>query len=163
MPFSTIHNVERGVRRLMSAPRDLPASAPWTNPPITRGAASPGHRALFDEYLRFMGDAIGIAEAWWAGKVGETAQSGARWRAAVTEAYALRFAGPASCPEVVWTIRTFWLRCVAANRDVPDVQRVPPEVFLLYWLLDGQHDEWVQVLTCMPYWPIGLDAQGRWV
>lgn len=40
---------------------------------------------------------------------------------------------------------------------------VPSEVLLLHWLLDGRHDSWIEALTCMPYWPIGLDGEGNWV
>ena len=163
MPFSTIHDVTRGIQRLLSAPRDLPPSAPWMDPPIDKSAASEAHRALFNEYLEFMQDAVTIAEDWWEGMIRAKVEAGSDRRTAINAAYNGRFSGPASRPEVVWTLRTFWLRCVAVNREVPELQRVPPEVFLLHWLLDGQHDEWVQVITGMPYWPIGLDQQGDWV
>jgi hypothetical protein len=147
----------------MSAPRDLPSSAPWTDPPIARQAASQDHQELFAEYIEFMGDAIRLAEIWWEGVIRARELAGADRRSAIDSAYQLRFAGPASSPEVVWTIRTFWLRCVALNHKHPEKQGVPPEVFLLYWLLDEMHDEWVQVISGMPYWPIGLDANGDWV
>jgi len=147
----------------MSAPRDLPPSAPWIDPPISRAAASAAHQALFLEYTEFMADAIRLADIWWEGVIEARIRAGANRQAAIDSAYELRFAGPASSPELVWTLRTFWLRCVALNGELPEPQRVPPEVFLLYWLLDGQHDEWVQVISGMPYWPIGLDSNGNWV
>jgi hypothetical protein len=41
---------------------------------------------------------------------------------------------------------------------------VPPQVFLFGWLVsEGGHDEWVEVMTAMPYWPIGLSEQGEWI
>jgi hypothetical protein len=163
MPFSTNHDVPRGIQRLMSAPRDLPPSAPWEDPPIAKAAASGAHQELFDEYVEYLGDAIGIAEAWWQGLILGKMADGSDLKTAIEGAYERRFAGPACRPEVVWTLRTFWLSCVALNKDVPERQRVPPEVFLLFWLLDGKHDEWVQVISGMPYWPIGLDGKGNWI
>ena len=163
MPFVTRHDVARGLWRLLAAPRDLPASAPWTDPPITRARASSAHRALFVEYLEYMHDAMALAETWWAGLIQAARESGLGEAEAVKKAYTRRFAGPVTRPEIVWTIRTFWLRCVEINHAVPDHERVPPEVFLLHWLADGEHDEWVQVLTAMPYWPMGLDEDGNWV
>lgn len=163
MPFATIHDVRKGITRLMNAPRDLPASAPWLDPPITKLAASEAHRVLFEQYLQFMEDAVTIAEEWWQGMIEALEQGGIDRDSAIEAAYNNRFAGPATCPEVVWTLRKFWLECVTLNSEVPELQRVPPEVFLLYWLLDGQHDDWIQLITGMPYWPIGLDELGNWV
>lgn len=163
MPFSTTHSVSRGIQRLMSAPRDLPASAPWTDPPIAREAASRAHQQLFAEYIKYLSEAMGIAEAWWQDLVLAKMNEGRDLKSAVEAAYERRFAGPACRPELVWTVRTFWVRCAALNKELPEDQRVPPEVFLLFWLLDGKHDEWVQVISAMPYWPIGLDGTGNWV
>ena len=115
----------------MSAPRDLPSSAPWTDPPLAKAVASEAHRALFAEYVEFMEDAISLAEIWWEGVIQARVLAGADRKAAIDSAYELRFAGPASSPELVWTLRTFWMRCVALNGESPEVQRVPPEVFLL--------------------------------
>ena len=44
-----------------------------------------------------------------------------------------------------------------------DDQHIAPELSLLAWLRDGRHDSWVEVLTALPYWPVGLDAKGRWM
>jgi hypothetical protein len=163
MPFATIHSVERGLRRLLLAPRDLPPSAPWTDPPISPRGASDEHVTLFREYVEYLADAMAIAEAWWDGLIALGREDGLDLQAAVAAAYERRFAGPASCAEVVWTIRTFWLRCVELNERTPYARRVPPEVLLLHWLWIDGHHEWVQVITGMPYWPIGLDGSGRWV
>jgi hypothetical protein len=163
MPFATTHSVSRGIQRLMSAPRDLPASAPWTDPPVAREVASHAHQVLFAEYTEYLSEAIGIAEAWWQNLVLAKMSEGKDLNRAVEAAYERRFAGPACRPELVWTLRTFWLRCVAVNKELPEDERVPPEVFLLFWLMDGKHDEWVQVISGMPYWPIGLDRKGNWV
>lgn len=163
MPFVTRHDVARGVWRLLRAPRDLPPSAPWTDPPISRRRADDRYRELYDEYVEYLHDAMGIAEGWWAGLIQDARDAGLSEREALATAYDRRYAGPVTRPEVVWTVRTFWLKCVDLNRTMPEEARVPPEVLLLQWLLDDGHDEWVQVLTGMPYWPIGLDVNGNWV
>jgi hypothetical protein len=163
MPFQTVHDVQRGITRLMTAPRDLPATAPYPDPPIALAQASAEHKELFEQYLEILEASLEIAEDWWAGLLQVQRDDGKDAEGAFEAVYARRAAGPASRPEVVWTIRTHWLECVAINETLPEAQRVPPEVFLLHWLRDGQHDEWVQVISGMPHWPIGLDADGNWV
>jgi hypothetical protein len=163
MPFQTLHDVPRGIARLLSAPRDLPPSAPWLDPPIAKSAAAPQHLALFAQYTEFLGDAMAIAEDWWQALIQGHLDEGKDRTRALEDAYERRYAGPASCPEIVWTLRKFWLDCVALNRTLTSAQQVPPEVFLLHWLDDGRHQQWIQVLSAMPYWPIGLDATGNWV
>jgi hypothetical protein len=163
MPFATVHDMQRGIVRLLSAPRDLPPSAPWVDPPLSVSAASPQHSQLFEEYKDYLGDAMKIAEDWWHSLIQGHMDDGMNRDDAIEEAYAGRYAGPVSCPEIVWTLRKFWLGCDTINRTVEPAEQVPPEVLLLHWLNDGQHPQWIQVLTGMPYWPVGLDESGRWV
>lgn len=163
MPFTTTHSIEKGIFRLLNAPRDLPASAPWREPPIERGVASDAYQRLFEEYEEDMEGAIDIAEQWWEDRIQARRVRGEDIQTILEESYCVSFAGPAGVGEVIWVVRKFWLRCVALNREMPEDQRVPPEVFLLHWLDDGQHTDHVQVLTGMPYWPIGLDEHGNWV
>lgn len=147
----------------MGAPRDLPRTAPYPEPPLALDQASEQHQALFAQYLEILEAALELAEDWWARLLEARRDGGLDDEAALEAVYSARPAGPASRPEVVWTIRTHWLECVAINETLPEAQRVPPEALLLHWLRDGSHDEWVQVLSGMPHWPIGLDADGRWV
>lgn len=163
MPFTTVHNVQRGIARLMNAPRDLPATAPYADPPVALAHASSEHRELFADYTEVLEQALELAEDWWAGLIQAQRDNGLSDDDALEAVCSRRPAGPASRPEVVWTIRTHWLECVALNATLPEAQRIPPEVLLLHWLRDGEHDEWVQVLSGMPHWPIGLDADGNWV
>ncbi len=162
MPFAIKHDVQRGIHRLMTAPRDLPGSAPWTDPPIAKAQASERHRQAHARYLELLDDALAIAEPWWNGIVEKYLDQGMKQERALKEAYHRRFAGPASMPELIWVVRNFWIECVAINEETPELQRVPPEVFLLHWLVQEQHTDAVAVLTGMPYWPIGLSADGRW-
>ena len=164
MPFHPVHNPKRGIQRLLEAPRDVPVRdpIPWRSPPIRNAAASPAHRALFADYKKHLDGAIRKALAWWDDMVKAAIDRGADPAAAEKEVYHRTFSGPAARGEVIWTLRTYWLKCVAANREVPVEQRVPPQVMLLGWLVDERLDEWVTVLTGLPYWPIGLE-DGEWV
>ena len=94
--------------------------------------------------------------------IGQFTAQGMKPEQALKQAYHCHFAGPAANPRIVWIVRTFWLECVAINQETPEAQRVPPEVLLLHWLVEDQHTEAVKVLTGMPYWPIGLSADGQW-
>ena len=67
-------------------------------------------------------------------------------------------AGPAEHPHLVWLVRKYWLACA----EIDAASRVRPEVFLLKWLIDHGHRDYVTLLTAMPYWPIGLDENGNW-
>lgn len=163
MPLTTIHSVDKGIFRLMNAPRDLPLSAPLREPPITPSEASELHRAAFTDYLADMAEVYDFASKWWEATLdGIVEESGVSRAEAAKIAINRRFAGPAALPAVVWIVRTYWLKCVEINQSVPEFQRVPPEVFLLKWLSDRGEGDWVKLLSCMPYWPIGLDENGKW-
>jgi hypothetical protein len=159
----TLHDSRIGVKRLLSAVRDLPESRSGGDPPISKREASVRHQQLFEQYEKALTIAIGIATPWWNGIVERTMARGGDQRAALRSAYMERPAGPASCPELVWVIRKFWLDCEAINAAVNPQDYVPPEVFLLGWLVDGQHEDMVRVVSGMPYWPIGLNELGEWV
>jgi hypothetical protein len=159
--FAIKHDVDRGIRRLLAAPRDLPGSAPWTEPPIDRSRASPRHQQAYARYLERLEQVLDVVEHWWAGTLEQQLDQGVTRDKALEQAYRAHFAGPAAAPELVWVVRSFWLECVAINEETPESERVPPEVFLLHWLTQDQRTDAVEVLTGMPYWPIGLDADGR--
>ena len=157
-----LHNVERGVRRLLTAPRDLPASVSWQEPHIAIGGASSKHQQLFNEYSASLEIAVGTAVKWWEGLIKARMKRGLSQEVALKEVDRSRLAGPVSNPEVVYVIRKYWLACVALNAYVHEPQVVPPEVFLLQWLVDEERELLVQVLSGMLYWPIGLDDDGHW-
>ncbi|MFY2556012.1 hypothetical protein ACN469_00055 [Corallococcus terminator] len=147
------------------APQDVPVKdpVPWREPMLTLEAASVGHRALFKEYEEFLEAAMLIAFDLWEGRIQVRVERGLDPDAALNDAYSTFFAGPAACPQLVWVLRTYWLKCVALNRTVPPDERVPPQVLLFGWVMQAGQDDWVQVLTAMTYWPMGIDADGHWV
>ena len=153
------HDVSKGITRLLSAPRDLPVMAEPAGPPAQTGEADTHHR-LFARYVAELQWAVAVAIPWWNALVRRRLERGENEQTAIRANYELRPAGPASRPEVVWVVRSFWLECARVNRSVAPDRSVPPEVFLLKWLESPEHKLLVAVLSGMPYWPIGLDEDG---
>jgi hypothetical protein len=159
-----LHNVQRGVTRLMSLPRDVAEAWPRRDPPIELPKASTAHRELFRKYEVDLHRAVQEAMEWWQGRLTiKLRREKLDRRAALMAMYEETIGGPASAPEIIFVVRMYWLACEALNPSLPRDQWVAPEVFLLGWLADGKHERQVEVLSGMIYWPIGLDAEGRWV
>lgn len=154
------HSVPKGVARLLSAARDLPSQVEASGELAEKGTGGDPHGQLFSRYLADLQWAVALAIPWWNAMVQRRIANGESAEEALRANYVLRPAGPASRPEVVWVVRTFWLECVRVNERVGTNRRVPPEVFLLKWLQRPEHDHLVAVLSGMPYWPIGLDENG---
>ena len=155
--------VQRGINRLLQAPRDLPRWDRHLGDP-GRPRASARHLTLFEEYALELGPAAHLAEETWDGELAWRIShaSGGDPR---TEQWMEYPAGPAAQPHVIALVRRVWLACDALNRAVPPDQAVAPEVLVLKWLAEVRppDDLSVQVLSCMPYWPIGLDIDGNWL
>ncbi|KIG19138.1 hypothetical protein DB30_04603 [Enhygromyxa salina] len=163
MAVITYFEVEDGKRRLLEQPGDVVARTPGGMARELDDAVAPAHRALFDEYLGDLQTAHDIAEPWWAGTIEAQRAQGLDEDDALEAAFTRRAAGAASHPKVVWIVRSYWLQCEEVNGALPPEQRVYPEVFLLKWLIDAGKDDLVTLIACMPYWPMGLDADGNWV
>lgn len=158
-----LHRVQQGLTRLLSLPRDLDET--WTRPnqPVHPSAASGGHRKLFQEYEKELDENIKIALDWWKGRLNVKQDREKLDRIEALRAmYTETVAGPVS-PEIIWVVRKYWLECEKLNNSLPKPQWIPPEVFLLTWLMDGKHEQALEVLSGMIYWPIGLDEYGNWV
>lgn len=162
MTLETIHNVEKGVSRLYCSPTDVEVSASQgTAKPLA--AATSTHRQLFDEYLQGLNEVYPIAEKWWASLIDAQARENGEARdTAMRMAFLRRVAGPAADPQFVALIREFWLRCVALNASLAEEEKVPPQELLLGWLVQLEKNDFVRLVTCMPYWPVGIDKQGNW-
>ena len=160
--LETFHDVNLGITRLLAAPRDLPSAIAWHEPGPLLVTADPIYVSLFHAYVQELNWAVDIALSWWNALVARRVERGATRRTAIRENYRIRPAGPAARPEVVFVVRKTWLECAAINRDVMMGNRIPPEVLLLKWLLPD-HANLAEVLTGMPYWPIGFDESGHFV
>jgi hypothetical protein len=162
MAFEIVHNVEKAVRQLLGAPRDLYADIPDQGREKPLARATEAHRSLYAKYISDFATAYEIGDAWWEDCVEAFVSDGYSKEEAVDLAYGKRLAGPASAHEVVWFFRTYWLSFDELNRGLPPDDRVPPQVAMLGWLVEEKRKDYVRLLTCMPYWPIGLDENGDW-
>lgn len=162
--FDTMHDLQRGLQRLLGAPMFLPRSAPEREVQPKFVEASAKHQQLFTAYEHHLEQALVLAQTWWSGIIGRTRTSIFQRKSTVVEnAFSRFFAGPASRPELQWTLHTYWTACVNLNEAQPASQRIPPEIVLLAWLDDGQHHGWLEAITCLPYWPLGMSDTGAWV
>jgi hypothetical protein len=161
MGLITRYSPELGIRRLLAQPRDV-APPSDIRTVQNRDEASPAHGTLFVEYVAELTEAYDIAAEWWADIVStEDELQGSREKA-LEKAFNDRIAGAASSPNVVWVIRRYWLKCVAANAAAGEGAGVAAEIFLLQWLINAGEQELVKLVACMPYWPIGQDENGNW-
>ena len=163
MEIMTPERTQAGVDRLLRAPLDLAECGAPTYRNDATGASA--HRDLFKEYAEVIEVVSGVALEWWNEILhARRAQiEDGNDDDAEREAWLGRPAGPAACPAIVAVVRDYWLACEQINVKLEPEQRVAPWILLLGWLRDGEHGEAVRVLSCMPYWPIGLDEQGDWV
>lgn len=158
--FQGRHGTQRGLERLLGAGFDLRAR-PFKN--VALEHASEFHRLAFNSYLRGLERALNHAERWWARELGQRERGGSSAEQAREDAYAAHVVGPVGHPRVIGVIQAYWALCDEINTALIEVDRhVAPEQMLLAWLRDGRHQTWVDALTAMPYWPVGLDAAGRW-
>lgn len=146
---------------LVSAIADV---APPGHPrPIDAQHAGAPYGALHREYLAELGASIQAATSWWDGRIKLSMQRNRRSRErAERDELAIAPVGPASHGRVVGAVRGYWLRCAALNESEPEAQRVPPEQFVLGWLIETE-PALVAVLGRYTYLPVGLDVDGRWV
>ncbi|WP_146657919.1 hypothetical protein [Enhygromyxa salina] len=159
--FELRHGTQRGLERLLGAGFDLRAGG---FKPVALEHASEFHRLAYNSYLRALGRALAQVERWWARVVDEHLQRGADSAArALERAFADHLFGPVGHPQVIGVIQAYWALCHEINAALTEIDRhVAPEQMLLGWLRDERHQTWVDVLTAMPYWPVGLDRAGRW-
>jgi hypothetical protein len=74
----------------------------------------------------------------------------------------LESGGPlAANPYILGAIREHWLECARLNGRAPG-DAVEPADFIFNWLRRERPDL-ASILAELPYWPVGLDEQGRWV
>ena len=152
------------VVRLLSAPRDLVRCGARACPAQPEAAGVDAHRELYEEYAEIVDVVADVALEWWEDTLQARIESADDPDEATRQCWLARPAGPASFPGLVAVVRDFWLACDALNADLDEPKRVSPEQLLLARLHDGgDHADAVRVLTCMPYWPLGLDPEGNWV
>lgn len=146
---------------LRAAVRDV---APPGHPPPGRSrSAAGGHRALFDRYVRELRKARDEAEQWKADIVAAARGRGASAREAEAHFRRENPVGTCAFGRVVAALRKGWLDCAAANAKLEEALRVAPEDFVLTWLLEGENEDLAELLSGLPFWPLGLSEEGAWV
>lgn len=162
MALTIEHNVDRATVQLLSAPLDLQLQTDISGSPKSQDKATTAHKLLYADYLQAFPEIYEAAEIWWTGCIQAHISQGETQEDAQELAFSRRISGAASYPPAVLFFRTFWLRCDELNVRLPIEDRIPPQTLMLQWLVDDQKTDFVTLLTCMPYWPMGLDADGRW-
>jgi hypothetical protein len=160
--METFHNIRKGISRLYCAPSDLFSTDMSDKPPKKYEVSGAAHQALFADFLVNLSRIYPAIEEWWSSLVDAQMEEGVTRAEAIDLAFEKRLAGPAAAPEFVSLVRGTWLDCARLNAKLPEADQVPPEELMLGWLLDRNEEKFVQLLTCMPYWPIGLDENGNW-
>jgi hypothetical protein len=159
--YMTEDGMNDGIARLLVAPRDLALSgavAIQVSP--ARSEASAAHRALYTKYRKELKKMLDDAIEWWAYRTQSLEEELGSAREARVANWAEFPAGPVSDPNTVAVIRKYWLACAELNaRETPPVA---PESFLLQWVVDEGDMATAELLSAMPYWPVGLDGAGRW-
>lgn len=155
-----VHNQYAGYSRLMWAPKDIEQHQYFSKNDIALEDAHPGYKDLYRKYIKDLNYAVGEAESWWRTVVDREVERNGSFKKGIEAAYTVRPAGPSSNDQIVSTIRDYWLAVCRIGEQLEQKKRVPPEDFLLRW--PDKERNAVAMLTGMPYWPIGLDAEGKW-
>ncbi len=163
LDLMSLERVDKGVQRLLMSPKDLTSSVRLQCPEHSSATGVAEHQELFEEYVEVLEIVGQTALAWFDEALESHVEAADDADAAVREYWLARPAGPAAFPGFVAFIRDYWLSCSEINGRLPEENRVAPEQLLVGWLLEGSHPNELKILSCMPYWPIGLDEEGNWV
>jgi hypothetical protein len=164
--FAHRHDVERGLERLLGAGADL-RTRPSTAK-LSLAEADDAHRLAHAAWLRDLERALIEAERAWVRELSHREARGRSREQALDDLHTKHRAGPVGHPRVLGVIQAYWALCHEINHALVDAKRhVAPEQLLLGWLRDPsgdrRHESWLEILSALPYWPVGLDADGRWV
>jgi hypothetical protein len=123
----------------------------------------PAHAALHTEYVRDLRKAKQWAESWWQSVI-KTETTRAENAAAAERQVRARFPGrPVGHGSVIAALRKYWLACDSINETSPPDEWMAAEEFLLGTLVGSPDQDLAEFLADLQYWPIGMDANGRWV
>jgi len=145
----------------MTQPSDVTPRSPGPSSPRLQDA-SDQHRLLFQTYVAEFQKLYPELSRIWDREIETGVTRGLEREQAVAAAHERALAGPAAHPRLIALVRWYWLQCHALNREVGAHAGVPPEQLLLGWLIEVGKSDLVQLIACLPYWPIGLDENGNW-
>lgn len=160
--YMTEAGMNDGIARLLGALADLaPAGAPLVPVSPAFAQASPAHRALYAKYRKELKRVLADAVQWWDHRTAAFQEELGNAKQARQANWREFPAGPVSDPYTVAVLRKYWLACTGLNADA--ASPVAPERFLLQWVIDDGDMATAELLSAMPYWPVGLDEHGAWV
>lgn len=147
------------VSDLLQAARDVGA----TDQPPTGAPGTPQHRALFERYVARLEWAHNAGMGWWADLIdAENERIGDRDQA-IERVQERRPVGPVAHGIVIAVVRSFWLECARLNELLKPQERVAPEDLILGWLVKNRKEDLAKFLSDFPFWPMGMDFNGKWV
>jgi hypothetical protein len=134
------------------------------NHPLASMPGSSRHAKLFENFVDALIAAKEEADGWWQAVIDTEAKRSHADVMALANVEARHPAGPAAYGSIVHVIRTYWLKCAALNKRASiDTEAVAPEEFIMLWLARSSHQDLARFLSTLPFWPMGLDAEGNWV
>jgi hypothetical protein len=145
---------------LLAAARDV---GPAERLPFRPAVESDEHRARFQQYVRQLRSAKRVADDWWASLIATEAERIGEEEHAAVNVRLRRPPGPVVNPAVIHVIRSAWLDCQSINERSPAEARVAPEAFVLLWLQEAGRKDLADFVAGLPFWPLGLDDNGRWI
>ena len=163
LPIITEARLKLGLERLLTAPLDLKGCGARIYADTVRAHQPSEHKYLFQAYTKELKEVIPEARRIWRAIVAECLKKAHDPERATVDALNFQPAGSAFDGRVIAVVRKYWLACDSLNSRIEENIRVSPQVFLLAWLVEVDYREAVEVLAGMPYWPIGLDQDGKWV
>lgn len=157
------HNVQMGASRLLEQGADLCFPGADTSSVFQRSLVrNDRYLSVYEDYKVSLKMSRTVAVEWWNALVNNSTEVIGDAGKALRRNYELRPAGPASHPAVVSTVREYWLLCIDKAKMLRLEETLPPSAILLGWLIEDGLSDLSDILTAMPYWPIGLDENGNW-
>jgi hypothetical protein len=121
------------------------------------------HLELFRNYVRELGESKRGADNWWEALIRTEEERTHDHELAIQNVKHRRKLGPVAHPFIIGTVRKFWLQCVAINVQVTAERCVDPEMFVLGWLATRGQEAYAAFLSDLPFWPLGIDWDERWI
>lgn len=161
--YMTEERMRAGIHRLLTAPADLAVHGARIiqGSPTIKQAPEP-YAKLHAKYRKELKKVMAEAVEWWDGRTEVLTEELGNDKQARMANWRELPAGPASDPYTVAVVRKYWLACDELNDSQPAGAQVAPEVFLLQWVVDEGDMATAEILSGMPYWPMGLDDSGNW-
>lgn len=119
------------------------------------------HDQLFEEYVQALRRAVDEARAAHNAAVNEKMRQGLSAKAAKAEAEK-ELGLLCTYPLIIAVFRHYFLACEKLNRDEHVDGFQYPHIFALERLM-GKHDDLSDILTELPYYPVGIDERDEWV